>query len=182
MTLRNVHPGGFFWDISRADRDGILRQLAMEVGRLAVITRSDQEADALAERLTLSGLPVYVATDVSRAATVDTFNSDAVSTLVASHDFVMRHGPVRAPLAVHSRVSSSVREYSRRLEAVQSAVHVTLVTPEDAHKASSLSSFLVKDRGHDEVIDITLSDVIDLTELDGPAATARTRRRFPLRG
>ncbi len=182
MTLQHVHPGGFFWNIERTERENILLRLATEAGRLAIITRTVQEAESLSERLTLSGLPVFLASDMSRSETLETFREDPVSTLVATHDFLISHGPVRVPMAVHSRVSSSVRDYSRRLEAVPSAAHVTLVSPEDAHKATSLRNFLSNDKGHDNVIDVTLQEIVDLTDGAEMAAMSPTRRRFPLRG
>lgn len=182
MGLQRVHPGGFFWTISRAEREPMLLRLAAEAKRLSVIASSTREASGYAERLTLSGVPVLTATDPTRSQSADTFLDDRVSTLVTTDDYIAVHGPIRVPMAVHLRVCPSVRAYARRLDAVPSAVHVTFVLPEDAVRAQALQAYLKNDRGHPDVEDVEFEDVIDLTDTSTPAAMTTGRRRFPLRG
>ena len=183
MTLQNVHPGGFLWNIPRSERDQVVLRLATQAKQLAVIAHTERDAEAFAERLTLSGLPVFLATDSSRSGALETEVVGGSSTLVATHDFVVSHGPIRVPLAVHLRVTNSVRLYARRLDAILASAHVSFVTPEDEARARSLSSYLRNDRGHDEVIDVTLDEVIDLTDsaTSNAAAVSGGRRRFPMR-
>ena len=182
MTLQNVHPGGYLWNVARGDRDQIVLRLAAERQQLAVVAPTEREARAFAQRLTLSGLPVFLATDASRSEALESEVADG-NTLVATHDFVVSHGPIRVPLAIHLRVPKSVRVYAQRVEAVQAAAHVSFVTPEDAPRAKSLSTYLKNDRGHVEVVDVTIDDVIDLTDgsNDVAASVSTARRRFPLR-
>ena len=183
MTLQNVHPGGFFWNVARSERDQIVLRLATEAKRLAVISQSVPEAKSFAERMTLSGLPVLLATDASRSEVVRSDLDDGGKVLIATHDFVLSHGPIRMPLAVHLRAPRSVRAYARRVEAVPAAAHITFVTPEDAAGAESLKAYLRNDRGHDGSVDVDLSEVIDLTDSasGSTAAVSSGRRRFPLR-
>lgn len=181
MTLKNVHPGGYFWHVSRSDREGHLRRLVSEAGRIVLVTNSVREANDFAERLTLSGAPVLVATDVANAAAGRTFKSDAVSSLVATHEYVLAHGPVAAPTAVHLRTCPSVRDYTRRIEAVQSPVHVTFVVPEDERRVGSLLSHLQSDSGHGLADSVGFDEVVDLTQANEMAMVASARRRFPLR-
>ena len=58
-------------------------------------------------------------------------------------------------------------------------MHITFVTPEEESRAATLLSGLAKDRGDDNVIDVTLDDVIDLTdsESEAVASIASPRRR-----
>ena len=188
MTLHNVHPGGFFWNLARSERDAVVLRLATEAPKLAVITQSIPEAESFAERMTLSGLPVLLATDSSRSqvARAEVSRPKAKSgsnALITTHDFVVSCGPIRVPLAIHLRAPRSVRSYTRRLEAVPAAVHITFVTPEDAAGAASLKAYLRNDRGHQVSEDVDLSEVIDLTDSNSPAtaAVSGVRRRFPLR-
>lgn len=182
MTLKNVHPGGYFWHVSRADREGHLLRLVREAGRIVLVTNSVREANDFAERLTLSGVPVLVATDVANQAAARTFENDAVSSLVATHDYVLTNGPVAAPTAVHLRTTPSVRDYTRRIEAVRSPVHVTFVVPEDERRVGSLLSHLEGDSGHGCADVVDFDEVVDLTQASEMAMVASGRRRFPLRG
>lgn len=181
MTLRRTHPGGFFLNLPRGDRDQVVLQLASEAKQLAVIASTDAEAKSFAERLTLSGLPVFLATDTVRNDTLAEVIGDGVSTLVSTHDFVVGRGPIRVPMAIHLRVPRSVREYSRRLEAVPSSAHITFVIPDDEGRADSLQSYLRNDRGHGHEVQVSLTDVIDLTDSATTASVPNVRRRFPLR-
>lgn len=181
MTLKNVHPGGYFWHVSRSDREGHLLRLVSETGRIVLVTNSAREANDFAERLTLSGVPVLVATDVANENAARSFTEDRVSTLVATQEYVLAHGPLEAPTAVHLRTTPSVRDYSRRIEAVRAPVHVTFVVPEDERRVVSLLSHLEGDSGHGRPDDVEFSDVLDLTNTDEVAMVANARRRFPLR-
>jgi len=183
MTLQKVHPGGFFWNVARADRDQVVLRLATETKKLAIVAHSEPAAKSFAERLTLSGLPVFCATDSSRSDALADEISHGTITLVTTHDFVMSHGPIRVPLAVHLQAPRSVRVYARRLEAVPAAVHITFVTPDDVARAEALTSYLRNDRGHEQSDEISLGEVIDLTESGSTAAASvsTTRRRFPHR-
>jgi len=183
MTLQNVHPGGFFWTLARSERDQVVLRLVTEAKKLAVIAHSAPAAKSFAERLTLSGLPVFLATDSARSEAIEAEVVDGTSTLVTTHDFVLSHGPIRVPLAVHLRAPQSVRVYARRLEAVPASVHITFVAPEDTSRAESLISYLRNDRGHIVDLDVPLDEVIDLTDgsSSAPASLSNMRRRRPLR-
>lgn len=182
MTLKNVHPGGYFWHVARGDREGHLLRFVSELGRIILVTNSVSEAQDFAGRLTLSGVPVLLATDVSNDAPARTFSDDGVSTLVATQEYLLAHAPFTAPTAVHLRTSPSVRDYGRRVGAVQAPVHVTFVVPEDERRVVSLLSHLEGDSGHGRPADTEISDVLDLTGTSEMAMVASTRRRFPLRG
>ncbi len=181
MTLKNVHPGGYFWHVSRAEREGHLLHFVSETGRLVLVTNSVREANDFAERLTLSGVPVLVATDVANASAARSFAHGRVNTLVATQEYVLAHGPIDAPLAVHLRTSPSVRDYARRIEAVRAPVHVTFVVPEDERRVVSLLSHLEADSGHGRPDDVEFAKVLDLTSTTEMAMVANARRRFPLR-
>ena len=182
MTLKNVHPGGYFWHVARSEREGHLLRFVREAGRIVLVTNSPREANDFAERLTLSGVPVLVATDVANAGAIEAFSTDDVSSLVATHEYVLAHGPVDAPTAIHLRTSPSVRDYARRVDSVRSPVHVTFVVPEDERRVSSLLSHLVSDSGHGEPDHVEFAQVLDLTSTEEMAIVANARRRFPLRG
>lgn len=182
MTMKNVHPGGYFWHVARSDREGHLLRFVRETGRIVLVTNSPREANDFAERLTLSGVPVLVATDVANEVAAESFATDGVSSLVATHDYVLAHGPLEAPTAVHLRTSPSVRDYSRRIEAVLAPVHVTFVVPEDERRVTSLLSHLMSDSGHGLPDNVEFDQVLDLTNTDEMAIVANARRRFPLRG
>lgn len=181
MTLKNVHPGGYFWHVSRAEREGHLLRLVSETGRIVLVTNSVSEANDFAERLTLSGVPVLLATDIANNTAARAFTQDQVSTLVATQEYVLANGPVDAPTAVHLRTSPSVRDYARRIEAVRAPVHVTFVVPEDERRVVSLLSHLEGDSGHGSPDDVEFAEVLDLTNTDEMAMVASARRRFPLR-
>lgn len=178
MNLQHVHPGGYFTRIGRGDREPAIRDAAVAVGQLLVITRSDAAAEELGERLALAGMPVIVGIPEDGAAAVAAFVDDGVSTLVASHDYVLDHGPIEAPLVVHSRMATSSRQYSRRLSAAPSPVHVTFVVPEDEHTATSL----VVQVSDEAVLDLDGTIVLrDVLSVDSePASVSGGRRRFPL--
>jgi len=181
MTLKNVHPGGYFWHVSRAEREGHLLRFLSEMGRIALVTNSAREANEFAERLTLCGVPVLVATEMANASASRAFTQDQVSTLVATQEYVLANGPVDARMAVHLRTSPSVRDYARRVAAVRAPVHLTFVVPEDERRVVSLLSHLEGDSGHGRRDDIEFSEVLDLTRADEMANIASARRRFPLR-
>lgn len=182
MTLKNVHPGGYFWHVSRSEREGHLLRFVSEVGRIVLVTNSVSEANDFAERLTLSGVPILVATDVSNDAAGRAFSEDKVSTLVATQEYVLAQGPFSAPTAVHLRTSPSVRDYTRRIGAVQAPVHITFVVPEDERRVVSLLSHLEGDGGHGTPGETPIDEVLDLTKTDEMAMVSTARRRFPLRG
>lgn len=179
MTLENIHPGGYFWKVARSDRDQLVRRLATRGRRLAIVAHSGLEAKGFAERLTLSGLPVLLATDGTRAEVIEAEKDDCTSMIVTTHEFAVDHGPIPVSLAIHLRSASSIRDYSRRIDALPAAVHITFVTPEEESRAATLLSGLAKDRRDDNVIDVTLDDVIDLTdsESEAIASIASPRRR-----
>lgn len=182
MTLKNVHPGGYFWHVPRAEREAHVLRFVREAGRIVLVTNSAREANDFAERLTLSGVPVLVATDVANEGAAKSFATDQVSSLVATHDYVLANGPLDAPTVVHLRSSPSVRDYTRRIEAMRSPVHVTFVVPEDERRVRSLLSHLEGDSGHGVPDQVEFADVLDLTNADEMAIVANARRRFPLRG
>lgn len=179
MTLQNVHPGGFFWRIARSDRETQLLRFVAEAGKLAVIANTAREANEFAERLTLSGVPVLVATNPANETAVRSFVDDGVSTLVATQEYLLANARVPASMVVHLRTSPSVRDYARRLDAAPSSVHLTFVVPEDERRAMSLLSHL-GDTGNGTPDHVDIDHVIDLTTNDDLATMAHARRRFPL--
>lgn len=183
MTLENVHPGGYFWKIARGDRDQMLLRLASASRRLVIVAHSTPEAEKYAERLTLSGLPVLLADGAERNSALEAELENLSGTVVTTQDFAIAQGPIPAAVAVHLRATCSLRSYARRLDAVPAAVHVTFVAPDETSRAQSLLSSLRKERGGAEIIDVTLEEVIDLTESqpDALAEITSQRRRFPLR-
>ncbi|MGI9606698.1 MAG: hypothetical protein ACR2P0_11225 [Acidimicrobiales bacterium] len=180
MTLQHVHPGGFFWQTSRSDRELRVRDLAAKAGRLAVITKSAEQANEVAERLTLSGLPVLLATDVDRRGAADSFVADGVSSLVATHEYVLEHGPLPAAAAVHTRLVTSLRQYVRRLSSVPAPVHISFVVPEDIQAARAMVPLLSDDAVIDLDADHTLESVLGERPLAEVAAVVNSRRRFLL--
>lgn len=182
MTMQNIHPGGFLWYVSRAERSAVVLRLASAVNRLGVIVANPTEATAFAERLTLSGVPVLEATDVSRPDISESFRSDSVAALVTTDEYLEAHGPIRSPLAVHLRVPKTIRSYAGRLSSMPAAAHITFTVPEDTHRADALKSYLSNDRGHEALDDIDLREVVDLTNGAAVAEMSMGRRRFPLRG
>ena len=183
MTLENVHPGGYFWKIARGDRDQMLLRLATAGKRLVVVAHSTPEAEKYAERLTLSGLPVTLADGSERSSALEAELQNLTGTVVTTHDFAMSHGPIPARVAVHLRPTCSLRPYARRLEAVPAAIHVTFVAPDEIARADALLLSLRKEQGNSDVIDVTLEEVIDLTDskAESVAEIESSRRRFPLR-
>ncbi|MFT7473092.1 MAG: hypothetical protein ACI81L_000003 [Verrucomicrobiales bacterium] len=179
-TLQNVHPGGFFWNLERSERATQLVRFASLTKKLVIISNVAREANDYAERLRLSGVPVHVATDPASDAAVEAFRGHDVSALVATHEYVLAQGPTPAPMVVHLRTAASVRDYTRRLDAVPSAVHLSFVVAEDAKRAASLISHFGFDHGHGEPGDVRLDDVIDLTDTNAIATVGHARRRFPL--
>ncbi len=182
MTLLQIHPGGYVWHVPRAGREAHLLRLVSQTGRLVLITNSSREAIDYSERLTLSGVPVLVATDTSNVAVVDAFNDDHVSTLIATQEYVIANGPIEARMVVHLRTSSSVRDYERRIDAALAPVHVTFIVPEDERRMVSLLSHLKADSGHGEPADVEFEDIVDLTSADDFAMVGHARRRIRLRG
>ena len=178
MTLENLHPGGYFWKVARSDRDQVVRRLSTRRRRIAVIAHSELEAASFAERLTLSGLPVVLAADPSRAELVEGQRESRPCTIVTTSEFAVEHGPVPVSLALHLRAASSLRNYGRRVDAVPAAVHITFVTPEDQSRADALLVGLRKERD-DDIIDVMLEEVIYLTDGDSQsiASIAVGRRR-----
>ncbi len=179
MILQPIHQGGFLWKMTRGEREGALLRLAADVGQLILVTRSVSEARSLAERLTLSGLPVRVATGSDQATPASELIDDGVTSLVATHDYILEHGPLNATVAVHTRIPRSPRRYLRRLSAIQSPVHITLVLPEDEKAAMALFPQLADiDLAGDNAE--SLDSVLDLTRSELPASVGSGRRRFPL--
>jgi len=180
MTLQNVHPGGFFWHVARSDREIHLLRFVAEAGKLAVITNTAREAHDFAERLTLSGVPVLVATNPANHGAVRSFVDDGLSTFVATQEYLLANGPAPASMVVHLRTCPSVRDYARRLVAAPSSVHLTFVVPEDERRAMSLLSHLGDDAANGTPDQVGIDHVIDLTSTDDLAVMAHARRRFPL--
>lgn len=131
MTLRYVHPGGYFWALMRSERDSTLLRIAAARRKMLVLASSESGAERLAERFTLSGVPVLLATSGGRPDAIEVYRSDDVSGLVTTQCHLEAHGPVAAPIVVHSRLAKSFRDYNRRRELAISPVHVSLVLPED---------------------------------------------------
>lgn len=179
-TVQRVHPGGFFWPVERPDRVTHLVRFAAQTQKLAIVTNTAREADEYAERLTLSGVPVLSATDVSSLGSLSSYREDATSVLVATHEVVLGQGPTPAPMVVHLRTALSVRDYTKRLDAMPSSVHLSFVIPEDQKRATSLLSHFGNDHGHGEPNAVPLGDVIDLTDGQDVAMVSHARRRFPL--
>lgn len=183
MTLQKVHPGGYFWNVARGDRDQLVLRLATEAKQLVVIAHSTAAAKHFAQRLTLSGLPVFVAVDPSRKELVKAELSKRTNTVVTTSEYVLKHGPIEMPLAIHLRAAQTARVYARMVEAVLAKVHITFITAEDLTRAASLVAQLRSGGKDGDVPDISLEDVIDLTDgaASENAAVANFRRRFPLR-
>ena len=182
MTLLKVHPGGFFWRVTRSEREAHVLRLLSETGRIVVITNTLREAVDFSERLRLSGVRVLVAIDVADIAPMAAFKADHVSTLVATQEYVIAHGPIEAPTVVHLRTSPSVRDYARRIDAVLAPAHITFIVPEDERRVGSLLSHLEADSGHGIPDEVEFHDVVDRTATTGFANVSHARRRFSLRG
>jgi hypothetical protein len=178
-TVQRVHPGGFFWNLERSDRLAHLVRLAAQTQKLAIVTNTVREAEEFAERLTLSGVPVHLASDVNNPSVIRQYQDDRVSTLVTTHEYALNFGPVPAPMIVHLRTALSVRDYSKRLDAMPSAVHLSFVVPEDHKRATSLISHFGLDHGHSAPAIVSLGDIIDLTDSNEIAMVSHARRRFP---
>lgn len=131
MTLRYVHPGGYFWALERGERDASLLRIASARRKMLILASSESGAGRLAERLTLSGVPVLLAASAGRPDALDVYRADDVSGLVTTQCHLEAHGPVAAPIVVHSRLAKSFRDYNRRRELAISPVHVSFVLPED---------------------------------------------------
>ncbi len=179
-TVHRVHPGGFFWNVERAERAAHLVRFAAQTDKLAVVANTAREAVDYAERLTLSGVPVLTAVDVSSPSALSAYHDDSTNVLVTTHEVLLAHGPTTAPMTVHLRSALSVRDYTKRLDAVQSPVHLSFVIPEDQKRAASLLSHFGNDHGHGEPNAVPLGDVIDLTDGNEIAMVSHARRRFPL--
>lgn len=180
IFVQRVHPGGFFWTVSRGDRLSHVVSFAAQTQRLALIANSERDAGEYAQRLTLSGVPVHLGTDASSGAAVKSFYADGSSTLVATHEYAVTQGPVRASMTIHLRTALSVRDYAKRLDALASAVHLSFVVPEDEKRAKSLLSHFEHDQGHGSADAATVDQLIDLTATDEVAMVSNVRRRFPL--
>ena len=164
--------------MERIERERALRRMAAAAGRIVVFTSTSRSAEGVCERLRLAGVPVLLGTGPMRAVAVEQFAEDNVSSLVVTRSDLEEHGPVTAPLVVHTRVPSSVREYQRRLDLAASPIHVTLVVPEDLALADALASHL------DDPYVVDTDDRGPLTAIQDlagdAAATIAPRRRFPL--
>lgn len=180
ISVQRVHPGGFFWTVPRGDRLSHVVSFVAQTPSVAVIANSVRDAAEYAERLTLSGVPVHLATDPSSNAAVRSFEVDPGSTLVATHEYVMAQGPVRSAMTIHLRTALSVRDYGKRLASLPSAVHLSFVVPEDDKRARSLLSHFEHDQGHGVADDATFDQVVDLTGTEEVAMISSARRRFPL--
>lgn len=179
MTLRQIHPGGYFWSLPRVDRDATLLRIASVLRKMLVLAPDESSAERLAERLTLSGVPVLLAIEGGRCDALEMYRSDGVSALVTTSSFLHQHGPVSAPIVIHNRLADSVREYSRRVELALSKAHVSFVVSEDEVLASALAAQLAMP----PVIDLdpiaTFDSILDLVEGTDDAIVP-ARRRFPL--
>jgi hypothetical protein len=180
MNLQHVHPGGYFQRVARGQRETVILQAALSVGQLVVIARSDATAREIAERLSLSGMPTIVGQADDRGEAVRSFATDGVSTLVASHDYLADHGPVNAPMVIHSRMATSTRQYGRRLVTAKAPVHLTFVVPEDERSATSLVVQLSDDAVLDLNGELDLTDALMGVDTEEPANVNGSRRRFPL--
>lgn len=179
-TLQKVHPGGFFWKVERGQRLTNVVRLAAHTQKLVIITNTVREAENFGERLTLSGVPVHVAVDPLSSSAIDGYRADVLSTLVATQEYLVAHEPTAATMVVHVRAALSVRDYTKRLYAVPSSVHLSFIVPEDERRALSLSSHFRNDHGHGKPSSVDIEQVIDLTDSDVPAMVSHARRRFPL--
>ena len=180
MSLRRVHPGGFFWTIDRADRDSWILRIAGATGKMVAVASSDSSARRLAERLTLSGVPVLLALGPKTDAFA-TYAADDVSSLVTTADTLERHDvAVHGPMAVYTKVAESSRDYARLLEQIAAPVHVSFVYPETAPTAEALATQLSED---DElVVEIESEPLAAVLEHahTGRPVTVGARRRFLL--
>jgi hypothetical protein len=179
MNLRRAHPGGFVVSLERVDRDTTLRRIAAAVGRMLVLAPTDASAKRMAERLTLSGVPVLLAVGAGRPDAVEQFVGDGVSSLVTTADYLDEHGQVSAPIVIHTRVAPTAREYGRRVELAPSSVHVTFVVPEDEALADSLLPDLGEPIGVGVDNGDLLAPILEQVDASGTVAFSR-RRRFPL--
>ncbi len=179
MTLRRVHPGGFFWTVDRADRDSWIVRIAGATGKLVVVASSESSAGRLAERMTLSGVPVLLAVG-PKTDPIDTYAADDVSSLVTTVEALESHGAVTAPIAVHTKVAESMRDYTRRVDLVIAPVHVSFVHPETSATADSVAVQLIDDGEVAVEIEAEpLAAVLEDAHSDS-AVTLAGRRRFLL--
>ncbi len=179
--ILKAHPGGFFWSVDRSRRVQTLLALAAHLKGMVVIAGSVSEATAISERLTLRGVPVVLAASVDRHTVVQDLESGATNALITTADFIEENGPIRAPLTVHLRPPFSPRSYAKRLRSALSAVHVTLVTPEDEQRAGELRSSLATSSQPNGPEAVDLRDLVDLSTSAEPAAIEQPRRRFVFR-
>lgn len=180
INVQRVHPGGFFWTVERVDRLNHVVNFVAQTRRLAVVANAVSVAEEYAERLTLSGVPIYQATDINSTVSCDAFKATDGGTLVTTAEFVVAHGPLPVSMTIHLRAASSVRDYTKRLAALPASVHLTFVVPEDEKRARSLCSHFEHDHGHGRTQDVSLVDLIDLTDSNSVAMVSSARRRFPL--
>ena len=178
--LQHVHPGGYFQRIDRAAREAVILQAATSVRQIVVIARTDATARDIGERLALSGMPTIVGQADDRGDAVRSFESDGVSTLVASHDYLTSNGPIEAPLVIHARMATTSRQYTRRLNSTRAPLHLTFVVPEDERAAETLVVQLSDDAVVSLDGDVDLTEVLDEHQHGEPATVAGQRRRFPL--
>ena len=181
-AVHQVHPGGFFWNIERSERAPQLMRFVAQTTKLAVVANTVREAEKFAERLTLSGVPVVLATDAAKPEGLTGYcnEDEGPCVLIATHDVALSHGPMPSPMTVHLRSALSVRDYTKRLDALQSPVHLSFVVPEDQKRAASLLSHFGNDHGHGTPNKVHLGEVIDLTDGNVAAMVSHARRRFPL--
>jgi len=181
MTLQQLHHGGFLWELARGERDSALRRVIAEVGQAIVVTTSDAEANELSRRLVVSGVPVVVGETGSDSAASEQYVTDGRSTLIATDSYLHANSGLETGVLVHARVSNSVRQYSRRMNDVAAAVHLSFAFPED-HKSATILASHLDNPAVDADLDLTsaLDTTVDLTDRE-PVRANRTRLRLPLK-
>jgi hypothetical protein len=179
MTFTQIHSGGYLWRVDRSERDARIRQLATDVKKLVVVTRSDVAAMELSERLTLSGLPSVAAVSNDFDFALHTYAGDDLTTLVIADEALHANAPIASPMVIHAQLAHSPKRYHRRVSDASAPVHVSLVVPEDEDVIDSLLPSIAEGDIIDLDESVAVDSVIDLTAGSTGLATVG-RRRFPL--
>ncbi|NNC80644.1 MAG: hypothetical protein HKN94_10890 [Acidimicrobiales bacterium] len=179
MTFTQIHPGGYLWRVERSERDACILQLATDIKKLIVVTRSDVAAQELSERLTLSGMPSVAAVSDDSAFAFHAYASDDLTTLVVSDAALHANAPLASAMVIHAQLAHSPKTYHRRVADASAPVHVSLVVPEDVDIVDLLLPGITEGEVHDLEESVAVDSVVDLTVSANGLATAG-RRRFPL--
>ena len=180
--IQRAHQGGFFWAVDRAHRIQTILDVASQLPKLVVITGSMSETSDVSERLTLRGLPVMAASDLADPRPVTFFDSTATVALVTTAEYIGEHCPIWSSMTIHLRLPFSVRSYIERLKCSKSAVHVTLVSPEDHQRSEELRSALSPHPTPPGDAGVDLTRLLDLATSKVAAKVETPRRRLNFRG